>query len=202
MQNISLLHRRPSRLSLLTAASFLLSLVLLLWLPDHWVDRLNYQPTALRHGEWWRLLTANLLHTNHWHLLLNLTGLSLLWLLHGQHFNTNRYVLWLLLAGMLTNLLLLLIMPELDRMVGLSGALHAMVVLGALADIRRKDRTGWLLLLLVLAKVGHEQLQGADSQLADLIAAQVAVDAHLAGVVAAMLLFPAWYWRSKKKSTA
>ena len=176
----------------------LLMLTLLLGLPQSWQQQLNYQPDAVLAGEWWRLLTANFIHTNHWHLLLNLAGLSLLWLLHQRHFNSNRYLLWLFSAGMLTNLLLLLFVPQLDRMVGLSGALHAMVVLGALADVWRKDTTGWLLLALVLAKVVFEQIKGPDEGLAELIAAQVAVDAHLAGVVAGTLLFPLWWYQTKK----
>ncbi|MCC5824557.1 rhombosortase [Alkalimonas sp.] len=191
-------NQHPPWQAWLTAGTLLLGLTLLLWLPDSWVNRLNYQPTAVLSGEWWRLLTANLLHTNHWHLLLNLAGLSVLWLLHQRHFNTNRYLLWLLLAGSLTNLLLLLTMPQLDRMVGLSGALHAMVLLGALADIRHKDSTGWLLLALVLAKVAYEQIRGPDNGLAELIAAQVAVDAHLAGAIAGAMLFPLWWYLHKK----
>lgn len=187
--------------ALIGIALFALLCLLLLSLPDHWQQTLNYQIDPIKQGQLWRLLSANLLHTNLWHLLLNLAGLSLLLLLHQHHFQSRFYLLWLLVAGVLTNALLLLLFPGLDQLVGLSGALHAMVVLGALADIGQKDKTGWLLLALALAKVSYEQRFGPDPGLAQLIAAQVAVDAHLAGVVAGALLFPLW-WVLQKRTTA
>lgn len=47
---------------------------------------LAYRRSAISDGQWWRLITGNLLHTNHWHLLMNLAGLWVLLFLHHFHY--------------------------------------------------------------------------------------------------------------------
>lgn len=56
-------------------------------------------------------------------------------------------------------------------------------------DILNKVRSGWLLLAGVAAKLVFEQLQGSSEDVASLIDANVAVDAHLYGAVCGVLLF-------------
>ena len=63
-----------------------------------------------------------------------------------------------------------------------------MLTLGALRDIQLKMTTGWLLLAGLLIKVSFEQWQGPDAQLAQLIDASVAIDAHLYGVIAGLAI--------------
>ncbi|HEX5793039.1 MAG TPA: rhombosortase, partial [Rheinheimera sp.] len=72
--------------------------------------------------------------------------------------------------------------------VGLSGLLHAMLTFGAIKDIQLKITTGWLLLAGLITKVAWEQWQGPDAELAELINASVATDAHLFGVLTAVVL--------------
>lgn len=138
------------------------------------------------------MLTANLLHTNTNHLLLNLAGLSLLWALHGDAYRFWRYMMIMVLCALATTLGILLFSPQLIGYVGLSGALHGLFVWGAIDDIRRKDVTGWFLLLGVVVKIAWEQWQGASDSMATLINASVAVDAHaygaLGGLVCALLI--------------
>ena len=158
-------------------------------LPEAVFQQLNFQRDLIFNGELWRLVTANFIHSNYWHLLLNLAGFSVLWLLHHIHFNAWRYIALLLAASLLSSSLILFFVPELDHYIGLSGSLHAMVLLGALYDIKAKMMTGWLLLLLTLGKVTYEQWYGPDVELAQLIAAKVAIDAHLYGAISGILLF-------------
>ena len=56
-------------------------------------------------------------------------------------------------------------------------------------DIRNKIYSGVLLLLGIVAKVGWEQWQGSSDEVADLIGASVAIDAHLYGAVSGLALF-------------
>lgn len=70
---------------------------------------------------------------------------------------------------------------------GFSGVLHGLIVWGAIRDIENKDKTGYLLLLGVFAKVLYEQVYGASESTAAMIQAEVAIEAHLAGVLAALL---------------
>ncbi|MGS2720194.1 rhombosortase [Paraglaciecola aestuariivivens] len=142
-----------------------------------------YQSHWITNGQWWRLITGHFLHTNTTHLTLNLLGLVLLWALHGQYYSLKGYIaIWLALTlGTATGLLIFA--PNLVHYVGLSGALHGLFIMGAYYDIKHKLRSGWLILIVVWAKVIHEQIFGASQDVAELIEANVAIDAHLYGAI-------------------
>jgi rhomboid family GlyGly-CTERM serine protease len=72
--------------------------------------------------------------------------------------------------------------------VGLSGVLHGLFVIGAYFDIRQKLKTGWVMLLGVWVKVIYEQIFGASADVAKLIEANVAVDAHLFGTITGCII--------------
>lgn len=148
-------------------------------------------------GQFWRLLTANLLHTNGWHLLLNITGLLLLSQLFGQYFSQSRLLIFSLINCCAVGILLYFFNPEIHYYVGLSGFLHGLFVMGCLEEISRGIRFSYLLLLGVSAKIIHEQLVGSPAQLSELIDASVAVDAHLYGALTAPAIFSSFYLYAK-----
>ena len=175
----------------------LLILVLAL-LPDSLQQILTYQRSALSEGQFWRLLSGHLLHSNLWHLLMNLAGLLLAMLLHSHYYKTLQLVIYWVIFALLVSLAIYVLSPDIRIYVGLSGVLHAMLTLGAIEDIKRKMPTGGLLLAGLVGKVIYEQWWGPDAQLAQLIDAQVATDAHLYGVAAALLLATATLTPSAK----
>lgn len=138
--------------------------------------------------QWWRLISGNFLHTNFNHLLLNSAGVILLWALHGQYFTAKSYLLYVCLLCLATTLGIYSFAPQLLWYVGLSGALHGLFMLGAYFDIKQGFKSGWLLMIAVLAKVIHEQFYGASDDIATLIDAKVAIDAHLYGCIAGVFL--------------
>ncbi len=150
-------------------------------------DFFVYQKQLLGQGEIWRLFTGHFLHTNIYHLLLNLAALIMLWLLHGRFYSTLNYTALFLLTALITSLGLYYFSPDLQQYVGLSGVLHGVFVFGALMDIRAKDKTGYLLFIGVWLKIAHEQIYGASTDISALIAASVAVDAHLWGTLGGLL---------------
>ena len=150
-------------------------------------DFFVYQKQLLGQGEIWRLFTGHFLHTNIYHLLLNLAALIMLWLLHGRFYSTLNYTALFLLTALITSLGLYYFSPDLQQYVGLSGVLHGVFVFGALMDIRAKDKTGYLLFIGVWLKIAHEQIYGASTDISTLIAANVAIDAHLWGALGGLL---------------
>ena len=56
-------------------------------------------------------------------------------------------------------------------------------------DIKEKMTSGWLLLVGIAIKVGYEQYNGSSSEVAELIDAKVAVDAHMFGAVGGLIIF-------------
>lgn len=161
-----------------------------------------YQRTLISHGELWRIFTGHLFHTNGYHLVLNLSALTLLWSLHGHFYTLKNYSLLWLSATLSTSLGLYFFSPDLIRYVGLSGVLHGVFVWGAMMDIKHKDKTGYLLFIGVWLKILHEQLVGPSEDIVSLINANVAVDAHLWGAIGgfafgiSMLIFI--YMKKKK----
>ncbi|XQW86362.1 rhombosortase [Thalassotalea piscium] len=156
-------------------------------------NALSYNRELIAQGQWWLFFTGHLLHTNDMHLILNCAAVILLWALHGQFFSWQSYLLiWLMLA-LAISVGLYLFSPELISYVGLSGVLHGFFVIGACKDIEHKEKTGYLLLLAVIAKVSYEQVYGASEEVRQLIEANVAIDAHLYGVISGLIIFTVWY---------
>ncbi|GAC17389.1 rhombosortase [Paraglaciecola arctica] len=147
-----------------------------------------YDRQQLNGFQWWRLITGHFLHTNTVHLLLNTAGLTLLWALHGHYYQTSRYLIIFLLLCLGTSGGLYLFAPQMQWYVGLSGVLHGLFIIGAYFDIHNKFKTGWILLIGVWIKVLHEQIYGASEDVAQLIAANVAVDAHLFGTITGSII--------------
>jgi rhomboid family GlyGly-CTERM serine protease len=170
-----------------------LTLMTLALLPDSWQAVLQYSRAGIANGHYWQLFTGHLLHSNYWHLLMNLGGLLLATLLHGSYFNARQVAWQWLLSVLIISSALYLFSEDIQVYVGLSGLLHALFTLGAIADIQRQLRSGWLILLGIIAKVVWEQWHGPDAALSQLIGANVAIDAHLYGVLSGLSIAASHY---------
>jgi len=146
-----------------------------------------YNRDLISQGQLWRLFSGHFLHTNGYHLLLNLAAIVLLWALHGQFYQYLSYALLFIISALTTSLGLYLFSPDLHQYVGLSGVLHGIFVFGAIMDIHNKEKTGYLLFVGVWLKIIHEQYSGPSKDIAALIEANVAIDAHLWGAVGGLL---------------
>jgi len=182
------LRSLPVAKSQLLVPLIILTLSVVAYLLDNIISEIFiYNRTEIGQGQIWRLFTGHLFHTNGAHLLLNLSAITLLWALHGQFYTKSNYLSLLLLSALATSVGLYFFSPELHRYVGLSGVLHGVFVWGAVMDIRHKDKTGYLLFIGVWLKVAYEQLYGASGDIAKLIGANVAIDAHLWGAVGGLI---------------
>lgn len=167
-------------------------LSILVFAGEYFIDEsitqtLIYQRELIAQGEVWRLFTGHLLHTNGFHLLLNLAALIMLWALHGRFYSIKNYGALFLFCSISTSMGIFYTDPSLIEYVGLSGVLHGIFVFGAIMDIKSKDKTGYLLFIGVWLKIAHEQIYGASTEVSDLIEASVAIDAHLWGAVSGLL---------------
>ncbi|MBL0709679.1 MAG: rhombosortase [Colwellia sp.] len=157
-----------------------------------------YQRSSISQGEIWRLFTGHFLHTNSYHLLLNLAALIMLWLLHGRFYSQANYTLLFLFSALTTSLGIYYFSPDLQQYVGLSGVLHGVFIFGAILDIRANDKTGYLLLLGVWLKIAHEQVYGASTEVSHLINANIAIDAHLWGALGGLLFSISYLFTDSK----
>jgi len=140
---------------------------------------LRYERGALAAGEWWRLLSAHLIHLDLRHALLNVLGLALVWALFARDYSPKAWLAILLGSIAAIDAGLWLRDSTVQWYVGSSGALHGALAAGALAHVRRGERDGWLLVGLLATKLLYEQTVGA---LPFSGSDPVVVDAHLYGV--------------------
>jgi len=175
----------------------LLTVAVLLLLPtlsgDGGRRLLRYDRVALAAGQFWRLLTAHVVHLDVRHALLNTLGLALMWALFARDYTPRQWLAIVLGAMAGIDAGLWLCDSTVEWYVGSSGALHGVLAAGALAHLRRGERDRWVLAGLVAVKLAYEHwvgalpLSGSDP---------VVVSAHLYGVmggaaVAAFLKPPA-----------
>ncbi|MFT5756287.1 MAG: rhomboid family GlyGly-CTERM serine protease [Alteromonadaceae bacterium] len=147
-----------------------------------------YQRDLVSQGEIWRIFTGHIFHTNGYHLLLNVLALIMLWALHGQFYNSRIYLLVLIISALTSSIGIHFFSLDIQRYVGLSGVLHGVFIWGAVMDIKTKDKTGYILLVGVFLKILHEQFYGASEDVAQLISASVAINAHLWGALGGVII--------------
>ena len=140
---------------------------------------LRYDRGGLARGEWWRLVSAHLVHLDLRHALLNVVGLALVWALFARDYSPKAWLAIVLGAIVAIDAGLWLGDSTVQWYVGSSGALHGALAAGVLARVRRGERDGWLLAGLLAAKLLYEQAVGALPFSGN---DPVVVDAHLYGV--------------------
>lgn len=145
---------------------------------------LRYQRDALLAGQWWRGLTAHLVHLDAGHALLNAGGLLLLWTLFGGLLSARQWLATVLCSLLAVDLGLWWLQPQLQWYVGASGVLHGAMAAGCLALLRAGDRAAMPAVLLFTAKLAWERWQGP---LPFESPGQVVPAAHLYGAVGGLL---------------
>lgn len=145
---------------------------------------------ALAGSEAWRWWTAAWVHWSRWHLLANLAGLAVVALL-GWRAGTGRADAWAWALAWPLSHGALLLQPALQRYGGLSGVLHAGVVIVALrlafgTPGPRRTIGAALLAGVALKLLLEEPWRSALRQSADWDIA-IAPAAHVAGAVAGAL---------------
>lgn len=177
---------RHGRLLAACLALLLLPLAGGAWLAGH----LRYERAAIAAGQWWRLLTAHLVHLDARHALLNAAGLALLWALFARVYSGWRWLFAVLLIIAAVDAGLWFLSGSLRWYVGASALLHGVFACGAIAMVRTGDRVGWIALVVFAAKLAWEQWQGA----LPLTPGPVVTASHLygaaGGALAGLLLRP------------
>jgi rhomboid family GlyGly-CTERM serine protease len=141
---------------------------------------LRYDRTALAQYQWWRLFSAHLVHLNAAHALLDCAGLVLIWVLFAREFSPRRWLAILLASAVAIDAGLWFLSPAVDWYLGASGVLHGALAAGAVAWYRRGDGMGAGLVVLLVAKLGYEQLHGTSVLISDL---PLVPQAHLYGAL-------------------
>jgi len=145
---------------------------------------LRYDRLALASHEWWRLLSAHLVHLDLRHGLLNAAALALTAWIAARRVAIGEW-LWLA-AGSLAavDIGLYWWSPDIAWYAGASGLLHGLFAgAGVLLVLRARDFAGGLMLLALAAKLTYEHLSGGASLFMGGTGFSVVTEAHLYGAL-------------------
>ena len=151
-------------------------------------SRLAYDRDAITGGgQYWRLLTAHLAHTQLSHALLNLAAWPLVFWMARTDLSGRQWGLGFLFCALGVAVGLWWLSPAVQWYVGLSGVLHGLLVLAAIAVWRRTRIPALLILFGVTVKLVWEQTGGALPGSEAWIGHRVIVDAHLYGALSGIV---------------
>lgn len=166
-----------------------LALSLLLLFLQFFQDTLVFKRNSIQQGEWWRLLSGNLVHTNYPHLALNVSGLLICGFLFFDYFSPQKFLISLLFLCICVGLGIYYFSPALMWYAGISGALYGLFIVGGFFSILNKDFiTGIPLIILIPIKIIWDLYHGGSQSSAELIGAPVATEAHLYGMIGAFII--------------
>ena len=167
------------------------ALLAVLGVTHQWVNPwLAFDRAAIEGGQVWRLFTCHLVHLNHWHLLLNLSGLLLCGYFFEDLLDRFRFWAWLLFCGVSAGLALYFIDDPLMHYVGLSGILHGLLILCLLLGLRGNPVLHAIVLAVIAGRLFSEHLPGYDvDYLQGWINGRVYVNAHLYGAISGVVLW-------------
>jgi rhomboid family GlyGly-CTERM serine protease len=148
----------------------------------------RFQQDWIQQLEPWRLITAHWVHFNWQHLALNGLGLVLCVAIARPVWSKRRWGVYNLLLAFGISILFSSLNPELDWYVGYSGVLFGLFLLAAIELYKTERMIALLLGMGVCSKVGLEQISDATVTSGDLIGVPVIIDAHLYGLLLALVI--------------
>lgn len=163
---------------------------------------LDYDRVALQQGQWWRLLSAHLVHLNTAHALMNAAALVLVAFYFSRWLTAGRLSLLVLVSALLISAGLWWWTPSVPAYAGFSGVLHALLYAGLCASLRHHPWLHGGVLLLALARLGWEHSAFYDPYyLQNVVGSYVVPDAHLYGALTGMALGLFWLWQDRSRQS-
>ncbi len=156
---------------------------------------LKYERLAIEDGQYWRLVTAHFAHLGTTHLLLNMAGLVLVWLLVGRYMSRLQWSLTVIMSMVAVSAGFWFIDTYMLWYVGLSGVLHGLLLAGAIQGFRSQPSESAVICAVVIGKLAWEQFSGPLPGSESVSGGEVVVNAHLFGAIGG-LMAAAILWRS------
>jgi rhomboid family GlyGly-CTERM serine protease len=147
----------------------------------------RFDREALSTGELWRLITAHLVHLSWGHVWLNLVALGMMAVLFSDVMRASDWALASILSAASIDVGLFFFEPSVGWYVGLSGALHGMMIVGAFGLVKHYGPMGYVLLIGVAGKLIWEQSIGPIPLSESTSGGPVLVAAHFYGAIGGLL---------------
>ncbi len=152
-------------------------------------DWLQYARPDIEAGQWWRFLTGNLVHLTWRHFAMNMLALVAIFALYPHSLKFNSLFLVFLLSCLSVTLGIWMFSPEIQWYVGLSGALHGLLITLIILDFAaHKHLLNIVLLIAVIAKLAWEGMMGPMPGSESTAGGPVVVQAHLYGFLGGLMI--------------
>jgi rhomboid family GlyGly-CTERM serine protease len=145
---------------------------------------LRYDRTAIAAGEYWRLISAHLVHLGPSHLAMNVLALAILAFVLPALASMRQWLIVSLSAAVFIDLGLYAFHPDVAWYVGLSGVLHGYWAAGVVLAFGEGRRDAAALAILLLVKLAYEAAFGAVPLSGEVAAGPVVTVAHAWGAAA------------------
>ena len=160
------------------------------------VDWLQYAKPEIEAGQWWRFVTGNLIHRNWKHFAMNTVALIVIYQLFPNLLKACALFLVFILSCLSVTLGLWLFNPSVYWYVGLSGALHGVLVTLLIVDnMTRKHILNNALLIIVIGKLVWEAYMGPLPGSEFVAGGPIVVDAHLYGAFGGIIIAACFWFR-------
>lgn len=179
----------------LVSVLFVFSFLIVSLFDESLGEVLEFNRRLIEQGEYWRILTGNYVHFGWYHTVMNslsalLIGVFLFWVLPWR-----LSLFLLLIIPFLEGLSLYLFSLEIEVYRGFSGAVYGLALVGLVLNWRINPPITSLVIAGLLGKLIYERMPEYDTNfLIEEIGVPVAIDAHLWGAVAGVILLPL-LWR-------
>lgn len=151
-------------------------------------EALRYERVAVLGGQPWRLLSAHAVHLGWAHGLMNAGGLALCAALAAGTRSWRAWAAAILVLAFGVGILLVVASPQATNYAGLSGVLYGLFIWVLMPRALRGDRTAWIVLIAVVARIGWQMFHPPSHAQRVLIGGEVMVEAHLYGALCALVL--------------
>ncbi|MCZ6565540.1 MAG: rhombosortase [Gammaproteobacteria bacterium] len=160
------------------------------------VDWLQYAKPEIEAGQWWRFVTGNFIHLNWKHFAMNAVALIVIYQLFSNLLKARALFLVFILSCLSVTLGLWLFNPSVYWYVGLSGALHGVLVTLLIVDnMTRKHILNNALLIIVIGKLVWEAYMGPLPGSEFVAGGPIVVDAHLYGAFGGIIIAACFWFR-------
>ncbi len=168
---------------------FILTLIIfILGVCNQWVNPyLQFDREALVAGQWWRVLSCNLVHLSVTHMLMNLTGFILATLIFKEAIRALYWYINIVVCALAVGLGIWLFDDAVRQYVGLSGALYGILAFGIVLNFRRQMLISSIVGAYIVHRVYLQHQSSFDpAGMYDFIGGNVIVSSHLFGLIAGL----------------